>query len=148
MLIACGKEVYILPSLSILESLQPKANMLFALGERRELVSVRGELLPLMRLSRVFGIEGAVEDPTKALVVVVENLGRKVALLVDDVIDEQQVVIKSLDSGIAGAEHFSGAAILPNGRVGLILNVDRIGAMAGEGNHAPARQRPVAEATT
>jgi two-component system chemotaxis sensor kinase CheA len=148
MLIACGNEVYILPSLSILESLQPKASMLFALGERRELVSVRGELLPLMRLSRVFGVEGAEEDPTKALVVVVENLGRKVALLVDDVIDEQQVVIKSLDAGIAGAEHFSGAAILPNGRVGLILNVDRIGAMAGSDTRAPARPRPVAEAAT
>ena len=89
--------------------------MLFSLGGSQELVCVRDELLPLVRLARVFCIDGAEEDPTAALVVVVENLGRKVALLVDDVVDEQQVVIKSLDAGLAGAENFSGAAILPDG---------------------------------
>ena len=145
MLIACGSEVYILPSLLIVESFQPTKAMLFSMSERDELVSVRGELLPLIRLSRVFKIDGAQEDPTQALVVVVESLGRKVALVVDDVIDEQQVVIKSLDAGIAGADFFTGAAILSDGRVGLILNVDRIGSMAGPDTQAPARKRAVAE---
>ncbi len=148
MLIACGSEVYILPSLSIVESLQPTRAMLFSLSERDEMVNVRGELLPLIRLSRVFRIEGAQEDPTQALVVIVENLGRKVALVVDDVIDEQQVVIKSLEVGLAGAEFFSGAAILSNGRVGLILNVDRVGSMTGHDTRATARKRLIAEATS
>jgi two-component system chemotaxis sensor kinase CheA len=148
MLIACGKEVYILPSLLIVESFQPTKAMLFTMSERDELVSVRGELLPLIRLSRVFHIDGAQEDPTQALVVVVESLGRKVALVVDDVIDEQQVVIKSLDAGISGADFFTGAAILSDGRVGLILNVDRIGSMAGPDTQAPARKRAVAEAAS
>ena len=148
MLIACGSEVYILPSLSIVESLQPTRAMLFSLSEREEMVNVRGELLPLIRLSRVFRIDGAQEDPTQALVVIVENLGRKVALVVDDVIDEQQVVIKSLDAGLAGAEFFSGAAILSNGRVGLILNVDRVGSMAGHDTRSTARKRLSAETTS
>jgi two-component system chemotaxis sensor kinase CheA len=148
MLVACGSEVYILPSLLIVESFQPTKAMLFTMSERDELVNVRGELLPLVRLSRVFGIDGAQEDPTQALVVVVESLGRKVALVVDDVIDEQQVVIKSLDAGISGADYFAGAAILSDGRVGLILNVDRIGSMAGPDTQAPARIRPVLEAAS
>ncbi len=148
MLVACGSEVYILPSLLIVESFQPTQAMLFTMSERDELVNVRGELLPLVRLSRVFAIEGAQEDPTQALVVVVESLGRKVALVVDDVIDEQQVVIKSLDAGISGADYFTGAAILSDGRVGLILNVDRIGSMAGPDTQAPARIRPILEAAS
>jgi two-component system chemotaxis sensor kinase CheA len=126
MLVACGKERYIVPSLSILESLQPRPGMISTYRNSDELINVRGELLPLFHLGNIFCIEDAVQDPCRALVMVVESMGRKVGLLVDDVVAQQQVVIKPVGSGVGQQEAFSGAAILSDGRVGLILNIDRI----------------------
>lgn len=126
MLVACGKERYIVPSLSIIESLQPRPGMISTYRNADELINVRGELLPLFHLGRIFCIDGAVDDPCHALVMVVESMGRKVGLLVDDVVAQQQVVIKPVGAGVGHQEAFSGAAILSDGRVGLILNIDRI----------------------
>ncbi len=135
MLVGVGAERYIIPSLSIVESLQPREGMLKTLGTAGELLDVRGEILPLYRLSRLFGVAGAKDDPLQSLVVVVESLGRKIGLLVDDVLSQQQVVIKPLGSvGLEEGERFSGAAILSDGRVGLILNVDRLQDI-GDGQH-------------
>jgi two-component system chemotaxis sensor kinase CheA len=129
MLVACGKERYIIPTLSIVESIQPDSSMLTSLANRIELVNVRGEIMLLFRLDRLFQIDGARVDATKGLVVVVESLGRKLGLLVDDVVTQQQVVIKALGSGMSGIKFIAGAAILSDGRVGLILNVEELGAM-------------------
>jgi two-component system chemotaxis sensor kinase CheA len=131
MLVACGDESYIVPSLSIVESLRPKPEMLSSLRGRDEFLDVRGELVPLYRLARLFEVASAQSDPTQGLVVVVESLGKKIGLLVDDVVSQQQVVIKPLGANVQHADVFSGAAILSDGRVGLILNVDRIGSMVG-----------------
>jgi two-component system chemotaxis sensor kinase CheA len=130
MLIACGSEKYIVPSLAIVESLRPTREMLAVMGGKGEIVNVRGEILPLLRLHRLLEMEGPERDPTEAHVVVVEGLGRKVGLVVDDVVSQQQVVIKPLGAGIGDTEFLSGAAILSDGRVGLILNVDRLAALA------------------
>ena len=132
MLVASGSERYIIPTLSIVQSIQPDRSMLLTLRGTRELVRVRGEILPLLRLDRLFDVEGAraANDPTTGLVVVIESLGKRVGLLVDDVVTQHQVVIKSLDRGIAQTSFVSGAAILSDGRVGLILNTDAIGTLA------------------
>ena len=71
-------------------------------------------------------VEGARKDPTRALVVVVESMGKRVGLLVDEVLAQQQVVIKALGQGVGKAEFYSGAAILSDGNVGLILNIDKL----------------------
>jgi two-component system chemotaxis sensor kinase CheA len=126
MLISVGSERYLIPSLSIIEALQPTASMLTVMGERDELLSVRGQVLPMLRLSKILGVDGARTTPTDALVVVLESVGRRVGLLVDTVIAQQQVVIKALGQGVGKAEFYSGAAILSDGNVGLILNVDKI----------------------
>ncbi len=126
MLVACGEERYIIPTLSIVESIQPDKKMLVSLAQKNEMINLRGELLPLFRLDRLFGLDGAKTDPTQALVVVVEGVGRRMGLLVDDVVTQQQVVIKSLGEGMGRARFMSGAAILSDGRVGLILNVEEI----------------------
>jgi two-component system chemotaxis sensor kinase CheA len=136
MLVACGEEQFIIPTLSIIESIQPHASMLRTLTGTREMINVRGEILPLLRVDRMFGIENAKQDPTEALVVIVESLGRKVGLLVDDVVTQQQVVIKSLGSGLQSVSYVAGAAILSDGRVGLILNVDELRVLVGEGGGA------------
>lgn len=135
MIVSCGSERYIIPSLSIVESLQPRRDMISTLAGHQELLNVRGEMLPLFRLSSLFGIEGAQEDATQALAVVVESMGRKVGLLVDDVVTQQQVVIKPLGSGIGDTETFSGGAILSDGKVGLILNIDRVCTNVGRVPH-------------
>jgi two-component system chemotaxis sensor kinase CheA len=146
MLVACGSEKYIVPSLAIVESLRPTREMLAVMAGRGEIVNVRGEILPLLRLHRLLEMEGPERDPTEAHVVVVEGLGRKVGLVVDDVVSQQQVVIKPLGAGIGDTEYLSGAAILSDGRVGLILNVDRLAALASRPRDRSGRSREAAGA--
>jgi two-component system, chemotaxis family, sensor kinase CheA len=130
MLVACGNEKYIIPTLSIIESIQPTREMLYSYAGRRELVNVRGEIMPLMRLYRLLGVHDAVKDPTRALIIVIESLGQKIGLMVDDVLTQQQVVIKNLGSSFKNANYLAGATILSDGRAGLILNVDELGELA------------------
>jgi two-component system, chemotaxis family, sensor kinase CheA len=136
MLVSVGDERYIIPSLAIVESLQPTPGMVRVLGQSTELVNVRGEILPLQRLQRLFAVPGGQELAELARVVIVESGGRKIGLLVDDVLTQQQVVIKPLSGGIGNAELLSGAAIMSDGRVGLILNVDRLSELFGAGSSA------------
>jgi two-component system chemotaxis sensor kinase CheA len=126
MLVACGEERYIIPTLSIVESIQPDKKMLVSFAQKNEMINLRGEVLPLLRLDRLFGLSGAKTEPTEALVVVLEAMNRRIGLLVDEVVTQQQVVIKNLGEGIGRARFLSGAAILSDGRVGLILNVDEM----------------------
>jgi len=129
MLIACGSEKYIIPSLAIVESLRPTAEMLAVMAGKGEIINVRGEILPLLRLHRLLELDGPEREATEGHVVVVEGLGRKIGLVVDDVVSQQQVVIKPLGAGIGDTDYLSGAAILSDGRVGLILNVDRLSSL-------------------
>lgn len=131
MLVSVGDERYIIPSLAIVESLHPTAGMVRVLGRDRELVNVRSEIFPLQRLKTLFETPNGQDDPEQARIVVVESGGRKIGLLVDDVLTQHQVVIKPLSGGIGNAELLSGAAILSDGRVGLILNVDRMSELFG-----------------
>jgi two-component system, chemotaxis family, sensor kinase CheA len=126
MLVACGEERYIIPTLSIVESIQPDRKMLVSLAQTNEMINLRGEILPLLRLDKLFHLQGAKTDPTEALVVVVEGMGRRIGLLVDEVVTQQQVVIKSLGEALGKTRFISGAAILSDGHVGLILNVEEI----------------------
>lgn len=121
-----GMERYIIPTLSVVESLKPSESELPTVLNSGEMVSVRGRLLPLFRISHLFGIDSAEEDPTKALVVIVEDSDRQVGLLVDDLIGHQQVVIKSLGGILGNITGVSGGAIMADGRVGLILDVGGI----------------------
>jgi two-component system chemotaxis sensor kinase CheA len=132
MQVACGAERYIVPTLSIVESLQVTSSMIVTFSDRGELINVRGDIIPLIRLDRLFFIKGAKQDPSQGLVVVVEGVGHKVGLFVDDVVTQQQVVIKSLGAGVGKTEFVSGAAIMSDGKVGLILNVEEIAALVEE----------------
>jgi two-component system chemotaxis sensor kinase CheA len=135
MLVACGKERYIIPTLSIIESIQPEHSMLVTQGETNEMLNMRGNILPLLRMDRLLGAQGAIQDPGKGLVVIIEGSGRRVGLLVDEVIAQQQVVIKSMGEGVGEVPFVSGAAILSDGRVGLIINVEGIVALVVDRRH-------------
>ncbi len=119
-----GREVFIVPLLSIRQSVRPAAeDVRNVLGGRGEVFLLRGEQLPLVRLSRLFSIAGAVEDPTKGIVVVTETDGHRLGLLVDDVLGQQQVVVKSIERNYRKIEAVMGATILGDGRVAFIMDV-------------------------
>jgi len=123
MLLQVNDERYVIPLLSIRESLRPEENAISTVTGRGEVISIRGELLPLFRLSNLFHIPNAVTNPTEGIVVIIEDGTEHTALLVDELLGQQQVVIKSLDNVGVNVEGVSGACILNDGRVGLILDV-------------------------
>ncbi|RJO64834.1 MAG: chemotaxis protein CheA [Myxococcales bacterium] len=131
MLVSCGTERYIIPTLSIIESLRPDRQMISTLANEVELIDFRGEVLPLIRLDRLCEVQSAAQDITQALVVVIESFGRRFGLVVDDVLTQQQVVIKSIGTGMDRMKYVSGATILSDGLVGLILNTEEIASAIG-----------------
>ncbi len=118
-----GADRYIIPINSILSSFKPTSEQLSSVQARGEMAMVRGELLPLVRLYTLFSTVPSTEDPTEALMVIVEEDKRKCCLLVDELLGQQQVVIKSLGEGLGVAKGISGGAIMGDGRVSLILDV-------------------------
>lgn len=130
MLIAVGREKYILPLTSIVESFRPEPAQLRKLAGGGQVVSIRGEFIRLVYLHRVFDVHGAVSDPSKGLVVVVETgNGTKIGVVVDELIGQQQVVIKSLQENFDPVQGVSGATILGNGKVALILDIEQLKTM-------------------
>ncbi|OAI39231.1 hypothetical protein AYO40_01285 [Planctomycetaceae bacterium SCGC AG-212-D15] len=120
--IRVGDQAFLLPLVVIVESIRPPVGSLHSVTGVGEVVLVRGLTLPLIRLHRIFGIPTQIHDPTDGLVVIVEHEGRKFALLVDEVLGQQQVVIKSLDTNFRKVDGIAGATILGDGRVALILD--------------------------
>jgi two-component system, chemotaxis family, sensor kinase CheA len=123
MLCKVGNSVYIIPLLSIIESIRPDKEDIKTIEEKGEVVFVRGEYIPLIRLYSYFNIQSEYTNPWESLVITVESGGRKLALMIDDLIGQQQIVIKSLDSFLLKNGAISGAAILGDGNVALIIDV-------------------------
>ena len=126
MIVRVSDERYILPLLSIRETFRPTRDMLSTVTGKGELISIRGEILPLYRLDKIFEIQGALQDPTDGIVLIVEDGRERVALLADDLLGQQQTVIKSLSESFGFLKGISGACILSDGRVGLILDIKGI----------------------
>jgi len=122
MSVAVGEEIFILPLNCVIESLQPQASQLRSVAAQGTLLRVREEYLPLVALHTLFRIPAAVSEPQSGIVVVLEAEGRKVALLVDQLVGQQQVVVKSLEHNFRRVAGVSGATILGDGRVALILD--------------------------
>jgi len=127
-----GAERYIIPINSIVRTLRPTRGQISSVQGRGEIILERGELIPLVRLYKLFGTVPVKEDATEALVVVVEEDGRKCCLLVDDLLAQQQVVIKSLGEALGRVRGVSGGAIMGDGRVTLILDVPGLVQLAQE----------------
>ncbi|MFH0925357.1 MAG: chemotaxis protein CheA [bacterium] len=119
-----GSEILTLPLLSIVESIRPKHEDVKTVEGKGEVIEVRGEYLPLVRLHRLFKIDTDKVTPWDALVVIIEtDDGKKFGLLVDDVLGQQQAVIKSLESNLKKVEGTAGATILGDGTISLIIDV-------------------------
>ncbi len=133
MLIRVGSQRFIIPTGSIHMSFRPDPATLSSVTGRAEMVLLRDRLVPIVRLHRIFRIENAVEEPTEALLVVVDDGGSRSALLVDELLGQQQVVAKSLGEAIGKIPGVAGGAILGDGRVGLILDPSGVVALARGG---------------
>lgn len=122
-IVGVGRERYILPSVNVRETFQPKQSQHRYLAGKGEFLLIREDILPMIRLSQIFDIEDAVVDLEKTLGIVIEARSRKAVLLVDRLIDKQELVIKSLGEKLGFLDGLAGGAILPDGQVGLIIDV-------------------------
>ncbi|MBX3325114.1 MAG: chemotaxis protein CheA [Nitrospira sp.] len=123
MTVRIGKETYIVPLLSILESIQPKEGTVKTVVEKGELINVRGTYLPMVRLYEVFNLQPEYTDVVKGILLILETEGERVAVMVDEILGQQQVVIKSMEQNFRKVEGIAGATILGDGTVGFILDV-------------------------
>jgi len=121
LLIRLGGNTYVLPITSVVESLRPAAGLVRQIVDQGEVLVLRGETIPLVRLQHVFNVSADVTNPCEGLLVIVENRGKRVALLVDELVGQQQVVMKSLDANYQKVEGIAGATILGDGSVALIV---------------------------
>jgi two-component system chemotaxis sensor kinase CheA len=130
MSVGVGDQIYILPLSYVIESLQPKAGDVKTLSNQARVVQVRGEYLPVVVLHEMFGLKSAWTDFTQGIMVVLDADGAKVALFVDALLGQHQVVIKSLEANYRKVAGVSGATIMGDGHVALILDVSAISGMA------------------
>jgi two-component system chemotaxis sensor kinase CheA len=122
LLVAVGHHRYVIPTLLVRESFRPTPGTIHTLHERGEMINLRGKLHPLLRLYTQLGIQPASTDPSQSIVVVVEAGTDVCCLLVDNLLGKHEIVIKSLGETFRCNKYLAGAAILGDGRVGLILD--------------------------
>ncbi len=130
MIVQVGNEKYIIPMLSIEESIRPNKEHISTVQHRGELLNIRGNLLPIVRLHNLYNVKPKKTNPWEALILIVEGEGRRCGVLVDDLLGQQQIVIKSLGEQFRNVRGVSGSAILGDGCVSLILDVGGIMNMA------------------
>ncbi len=126
LVVKVGEQKYILPITSIEQSMRPTPEMLSTVQGRGEIVTVRGAILPLVRLHELFTVEPKTSNPCESLVVIVQDNDRRACFLVDELLGQEQVVIKTLGEGIGQLKGISGGAVLGDGNVSLILDVPGI----------------------
>jgi len=139
MIVRVGEERYIVPITSIIETLRPKPEEVRHLEAHGDVINVRGEFIPLVYLHQIFNIKNAEQDPRKALVVLVESGKDKLGLVVDELIGQQQVVIKSLEDNTDPVLGVSGATILGDGHVSLILEISELKQLGHKENNSMVR---------
>lgn len=123
MIVRVATEQYIVPIGNIIETMRPRAGDVKRVAGGADVLNVRGEFVPILYLHELFGIQGAVKDASQALVVLVEAGTQQLGLVVDELVGQQQVVIKSLEENADPINGISGATILGDGRVSLILDI-------------------------
>ena len=123
LMVGLGGDVYVIPLLSVVESFRPRRDEVRTAAARGTVISMRGEVYPLLRLHELLGRPAEVTDPCRGLVVLVEDQGKKFALLVDELLGQMQAVVKSLDENYQRIDGLAGATILGDGRVAMILDI-------------------------
>ena len=123
MMIDVGNQIFTIPLLSVSESLRPVSTQIKKIKNKGELVEIRGEYIPMLRLHERLKIIPKYKEPTEGLVVVVKHANQKQCLLVDEIVDQGPVVIKSMEDNFIQVPGIAGATILGNGEVSFILDI-------------------------
>ncbi len=131
MLVRVGQSLYTIPLLSIRETFRPSAAQISRTPDGGEIIRVRDDLIPVIRLHRVFGIKNSIASLEAGILLVVEDNNRLAALFIDDILGQQQTVIKGLSGFFGRVSGISGCTILGDGQVSLILDVGGILTKAG-----------------
>jgi len=123
MVFSTGVERYIIPTLNVVRLIRPDAEDYTTIMDASEMLRFEEEMIPLIRLHQVFKVENANEDVMRGVVIVAESEGQRIGLLADDLIGQQQIVIKSLGDQVQKTDGLAGGAIMSDGNVALILDV-------------------------
>jgi two-component system chemotaxis sensor kinase CheA len=122
LVVRVGSDKFILPATSVQMALRPAQDSITTIHGQGEVLELRGKIMPLHRLHRRFGIPADTEKPWEGIVVILEHSGKTSALLVDEMVSKQEVVIKNLGSLMQGLPGVAGGAILGDGNIALILD--------------------------
>ena len=137
-LVRVGQEVYVVPLIAIVETIQVAKDRVSSVGGRAELFRLRDDYIPIVRLYELFGIESRTTDLLEGLLMILEADGRRIGLFVDDLLAQQQVVIKSLETNFRPVPGLAGATMLGDGHVALIIDVPGLIMSVEHGpGHAP-----------
>jgi len=131
MIVRVENERFIIPTLAILESFQPKKDDVFTVESKGEVVKLREEVFPVNRISNLFKISKNNPPPEESLLILIESGGQKACILVDELMGKQQVVIKNLGETLNNVKGILGASVLADGKVGLIINTEEIIILCG-----------------
>ncbi len=126
MVVKVDSETCIIPTLSIIETISTSSEHIVSVLEKGEMIKVRGNLIPLLHLSSIFNHHSKLNGKAKVTLIIEDMLGRKAGLLVDEIIGQQQVVIKNLGNGLGEVPGISGGAIMSDGTVSLIIDISNI----------------------
>ncbi|MFL2558859.1 MAG: chemotaxis protein CheA [Arenicellales bacterium] len=128
MIVRVGSLTFVVPLLSVVEAIRPKADDIQKMKRDNELVKIRGEFLPLVRLHRQLNIDCEFREPADAVLLVLQHIDSKQCLMVDEIVDQRPVVIKNLDDNFVQVPGMTGASIMGDGKVSFILDVAAIAA--------------------
>jgi len=125
MTVTVGSQTLVLPLSHIVENLRPGEGEIHRLGNGRLMLKARDRFIPVVNIARALDLDGEINDPTEAVLIIVDTeLAGQAALLVDSIVDQRQIVIKSLNANYRSVECVAGATLLGDGRVALIVDVD------------------------
>lgn len=134
MIVGLNSERYIIPTLSVITSLRVRQSEISTIINRGEVIKFQEHLIPLLRLSHYFKTAGNDSEAREGIIVVIESEGKRLGIVADRLIGQQQIVIKSLSSTLKNVEGVSGGAIMPDGKVALILDVGALVRISKNGN--------------
>jgi len=147
MVIMVGHEHYIIPTLTVVRLIRPAPEDITHVFDKGEMLAFEGSHLPLFRLSQLFDVGDAKTNPHEAMVVVVEDEGRKIGLVADQLLGQQSIVIKSLGEAVQGTDGVAGGAIMSDGNVALILDIAGLVRVAHSIDTAVQREESADQAT-
>ncbi len=132
MVVRVGTQRFIIPTLSIIRALVPQKEQINSIQGKTEILVLQDKLYPLIKLAEVFRIPDGCTDPSEGIVVIVQSIDKEIGIVLDELLGQQQVVIKSLGEQIKTVKGISGGAILGDGNVGLIIDPSSLGSLCNE----------------